>query len=230
MGGFDTPFRHSELVGFFHWDNDLTASLKRKLPWVYHACHETQFRLFHRRNELFLRSMFEVIGGRDDSDSYECTWTSLHPWHVTHGHNHFGPISVKMPLDVLEGRRFYVFERDLRGWKHFYFVQRECKSPLFGMKRRADRISPSSLFRRQGAGGRLNVRADTHYEIVLTDSVGLKNAKFIATDHEWCAARQCSGREKVAALQTIDAELQLELEKLRKRFPQLNRSFLKAME
>jgi hypothetical protein len=228
MVGFDTPFRRSELVGFFRWDKELTESLDQNLPWLLHACHQKQFRLIHRRNELFLRSTFEVIGGRDGCDSYECVWASIQPWHQTHGHNHFGPITVKTPLSRLDERRFYVFKRDLRGWRHYYFVQREITKALFGTKHAAKRVTPSTFFQKLKSRGRLDEKSNTQYEIILTEGVKLRDAKFIATPHNRCATRQCTGRTKALALKSLGAEVRVEIEKLARRFPQFKRSILAA--
>lgn len=228
MIGYDTPFRRLELIGYFRWDEQLTESLRRKLPWLLHACHRQQFRAIHRSNELFLRSTFEVSGSRE-FDSYECVWASIQPWHLTYGHNHFGPITVKMPLGNLDGRRFYIFKRDLGRWRHYYLVQRESTKPLFGKRHRAERISPSKIFQRLGSRGRLDARSGTQYEIVLTKPVDLTDAKFIATAHNWCALKRCSGNSKRSALESIDAEIRSEIEKLAKRFPQRKRSILAAL-
>src|SRR5258708_6470904 len=116
-----------------------------------------------------------------------------------------------MPLSALDGRRFYVFQRELRGWRPYYLVQLENKSPVFGMKHCAMKTSPSSLFQRQGLQKRLGVQSGTQYEIVLTESVRLTDAKFIATDHEWCAFRRCSGTDKKAALTALDAVVKAEI-------------------
>lgn len=230
MAGFDTPFRRSELVGFFTWDAALTESLCGNLPWLYHACHEKQFRLIDRLNSLFLRSSFEVKGGKDGCESYECVWTSLQPWHTTHGHNHFGPITVKMPLGALDGRRFYVFRRELNGWGRFYVVQRQAKCPLFGMKHRAKKIAPSSLFQKAGPRGGLDENARTQYEIVLTEAVPLTDARFIATDHEWCALGRCSGARKDVGLAALRTTVQAELARLANRYPQMKRRILAAAD
>jgi hypothetical protein len=221
MAGFDTPFWRSELVGFFTWTGGLSTSLSRNLPWLFHACHKKQYRSFQRHNELFLRSTFNVTGGKDDCDTYECVWASLQPWHETHGHNHFGPFTVKMPLSVLDGRRFYVFERDLGEWRHYYLVQRETKVSLFGPKYRATPLSPSTLFQREGM--RLNQRTQTQYEIVLTDPVDLSEARFIATEHCRCATGHCGGIGKSEAKQVLRETVCGELTRLARRFPQFKR-------
>ena len=228
--GFDTPFQRSELVGFFVWNESLTESLIKRFPRVYHACHDKQFRMYHRRNKLFLRSNFEVLDRKGGGESYECVWTSLQPWHVTHGHNHFGPITVEIPLKVLDGRRFYVFERELRGWRHYYLVQRESTSPLFGAKYKAKRIEPSSLFRKTGMCGQLTECANTQYEVVLTDMVPLGDCGFVATDHRRCALGVCKGMNKSEARQVLRATMQKELAKIARRFPQLKLEIYSASE
>jgi hypothetical protein len=230
MTDFDTPFRRSELVGYFRWDEELTESLSPNLSWLLHACHERQFRLIHRRNELFLRSRFEVRGGRDECDSYECVWASIQPWHRTHGHNHFGPITVKMPLSELDGRRFYVFKRDLRGWRHYYLVQRETTKALFGARFAAQSISPAGFFLKLKTRGKRGEKANTQYEIVLTEGVKLRDSKFIATAHNWCATKHCTGGTKKTALTSLKVEVQEEIEKLARRFPQFKRTILAASD
>lgn len=228
MAGFDAPFRRSELVGFFRWTDQLTGALAPAFPWLYHACHRTQLRLFHRRNKLFRRSTFEVEGADGGTGAYACVWAALQPWHQTHGHNHFGPLTIKMPVEVLTGRRFYVFERNLRGWTHYYLVQRETTSPLFG-NRRASRLDPRMLFCSRKAGRRLVAKEATQYEIVLTKTVPLADARFIATDHDRCVPRVCSGASKRQSLKSINALVAAELEKLARRFPQQRSRILAAV-
>ena len=227
MSVFAKPFQQSELVGHFLWNERLTNLLHRNLPWLFHACHEKPFRLFHRRNELFLRSSFEVIGSHDGCNIFECVWASIQPWHRTYGHNHFGPITLKMPLSQLNGRRFYVFKRYLRGWKRYYLVQRETTMPLFGVKHRAKKILPTSLFRKTASQKTFDEQPKTQYEIVLTEPVNLRTARFIATEHKRCAMGRCSGKTKDAGLELLNAEVQTELIKLAARFPQFQRSIIK---
>jgi hypothetical protein len=225
MAGFDTPFRWPEMVGVFRWNEALTERLWGNLPWLYHACHPKQFRQFHRRNTLFLRSTFAVAGSCEAS-TYECVWLSLHPWHQTHGNNHFGPITFKIPLDALNGRRFYVFKRELRGWTHVYIVQREKKAPLFGSEQAADGIDSTRLFLPLKRSSLLAERPSTQYEIVLTKSVPLSAARIIAADHPQCRLGRCHGYNKSEALEVIHATVEKELTRLADRFPQMKKMIL----
>ena len=230
MAGYDSPFRKLELVGVYRWDEDLTESLQDWSPWLYHACHQEQYQAFQRRNKLFLSSGFEVKGGHDETNLFECVWASIQPWHRTHGHNHFGPFLIKMPLSRLNGRRFYVFKRVLGKWTHYYFVQRENKSPLFGKGRGAELISPSSLFKKAGSRGALTERLGIQYEIVLTEPVPLCDAKFVAINHRRCARTRCKGMLKNASRKILRAAVDAELTKIANRFPQFKSRILAATE
>src|SRR4051794_21193790 len=117
MPNFDSPFTFDELRGYFRWSSDLSRLLAASNRWMYHACHEDHLKRFDKANEMWLRSRFNVDTG-DEIERHECSWLSLQPWHLTHGHNHFGPWTIQLPIDLLEGRTFYVFRRLIRGWRH----------------------------------------------------------------------------------------------------------------
>ena len=225
MVSFSSPFRKAELVGYFTWDSDLTDLFPRS-SWIYHACHKKRFRMFERMDELFVYSHFNVLGSRDGCSTYDCAWASIQPWHETHGHNHFGPLTIKIPLSRLDGRRFYVFQRELRGWTHYYLVQRESKKPLFGTGSKAESIRPKLLFGKTKALAEMGFKARTQYEIVLTAPLRLKNASFIATAHNHCAMGHCNGIAKNIAKTTIGNTVHRKLEKLAARFPQFKSRIL----
>jgi hypothetical protein len=222
MAWYDSPFRREELVGYFRWTNELTDSFEKKRRWLYHACHKREIRHFLRRNSLFLRSQYEVVGGQDGCRFYECVWAAIQPWHISHSHDHFGPFTIKMPMSGMAGRRFYVFNREVKGTSRYYLVQRESKKPLFGKKHRAERLDPASLFAKDG--GSLIFRDRTQYELILAGPMSLKKAKFLVTDHRTCVGRKCETpitKEDVSFV--LESELIAELDRLIYRFPQFKK-------
>jgi hypothetical protein len=223
MPSFTSAFVPRELVGWFRWDEDLTdrlAAVRPSRSWLYHACHLPRLRSYDRAGKLYLGSHFNAIANQNILTT-DCIWLSLQAWHLSHGHNYYGPFTIKVPLDNLDGRRFYVFERSLNGWHRYYLVQREDIKPLFGKGKGADHIDPTILFRR--AKSKLDHCDQTQYEVVLTEPVSLKRHKYRATAHQACVSSACGGRvSEREAKAKLRGLLDTKLEELERIFGQFD--------
>jgi hypothetical protein len=185
MPNLNDPFTVEELRGVFNWTPELTADLSQNDSWMYIGMHEKKLRRIIRRGRLGLGSTFDVKIGKD-TWQHNCSWLSLQDWHRSNDNNHFGPFVVSIRLRELEGKRFYIFERDrIKTWKRFYFVERPDTSAMFDTP--AKSIDPLSFFRHE-RGGLYIPKTLAQYEIVLTAGISVARAKVEATAHYKCYA------------------------------------------
>lgn len=215
----NAPFDEAELRGRFVWNRSLTEAMPSYDRWMYVAMHEERLRIVVQNGRIGPQRSFNVeIDG--EVRSTPCSWFDFRDWAGRRLYNHFGPFIVRINFRELEGRRFYVFERGKIGSRNrVFFVQREERTALFGKP--AQRIDPRTFFE-QRRDGSLQLKEDTHCELLLTKAVSLAEARVEAAGHPVCFAtsEKCSEKlDKSGSIKRLEGILGIELPRRPMMFP-----------
>jgi hypothetical protein len=185
---YQRPFAQEDFRGYFTWTADLTSQLRNER--LYHACHEEELQGYLKKKRLELKSKWSLELPVHGMCHVPGVWTGLNYFH---NGNNYGPLLISFPLSKLNGANFMVFRRRSAGSRRrYFFVEYEARIPIYSYDNNQWReVDPCSYFYEED--GKLSKRLGAIYDIVLTESISLKDCEIRPVNHPFCISGKCSG-------------------------------------
>jgi hypothetical protein len=202
----DAPFVPKEFKGYFRWNSELS---ERYGDPLYHACHEQELAVNLAAGCLLPRSDWEIEWPGLGVRKAQGVWAGLNDYYARS--NHYGPCLITLPVTVLDGRSFLVFNRPTSPSRNVYtFVQHDSPFPIW-LERMKDwkEVQAEVFFQRSGPRlylRRQNDRKATQdgYRVLLTSPLPLAEASYQGVPHGWCAVEGCSGATREQAIAMVN--------------------------
>lgn len=183
-----TPFAGREVIGKLKWSQSFSRQVEVQ---VVHGAHRDELKDLLKAPELIPGSAWDWETPSKEPRTETGRWFTL----SSYPRNGFGPLEVRLPQDVLEGRLFLVLHRlTTQGDPLFILLEVVEGQPLgaaLGWDQ-ARQLDPRDLF--EGNSIPLNRRPKTAYQAILTRPVALDHGVVHAVAHEICALGKCNGR------------------------------------
>ena len=184
---YKRPFSTEDFRGYFKWKKSFSNKLSCNL---YHACHFDELTDIVDDEELGLRSEWSLHLPVHGLYSAPGTWTGLNYFNAG---NHYGPLLIKFPLSVLNGRSFMAFRRKGTDRHRHFFVQYEARIPIYSFEEKIWRtVNPAKYFRSNNDGS-LALKVGAIYDIIITFPISLRRATIKGVQHPYCVSRKCDG-------------------------------------
>jgi hypothetical protein len=182
---YQRAFDQPDFRGYFRWTAKLSDALGGS---VYHACHKDELKEILDAGEVDLRSEWALRLPKHGEWSAPGVWVGLN--YFANG-NFYGPLLIKFPISILNGRHFMVFHRQ-GDRKRYFFVQYEARIPIYSFGRELWRkVNPEYYFDKSGKS--VSKKNGAIYDIVLTNALDLDDYAVKAVEHPKCISGKCGG-------------------------------------